>query len=219
MFRIVFLLAAVAATVLFLSNAGHAQSFRDTPLNPREDAPTKLSTGLKLGEQFKGELTAKEKRTVWATFGLSGIGKDKSTLGAGPDPNMYAAALPIQLKAGQPVTITATVIGQDRPVGVFILDPEGKRIQASEKEKSAFGFGTQVVLLSRKTAEIPIEEVSATGKHTIIVVSNRVGAFTVQATSGSGDDRESLERELKELRRRVAEIAVKLKALDEKGKK
>src|SRR5262245_56486970 len=204
MFRLGLLLGAVAAPVLVLSHPAMAQLKN----------VTHLSKGIKFGEKFEGEFAAKHKLRGWSR--RDDEVKVKFTPGV-----LYQGALPIRLKAGQGMSITATVVGQGRLVGIRVINPMGKRIR--EDPEASYEFGNQevpVMVLSAKTAEITIEEVNATGKYTIIVVSDQAGPFTVKATSGSeGDDRESLEKQLKELKKKVAEIEAKLKALDKKPRK
>src|SRR5258708_2684480 len=69
-------------------------------------------TGLKLGEKFEGEMKEKKKYLHW----------DRS----GDVLDHFAAETPIALKAGQKVSITATVIGSDRKVWMALLDPSDK---------------------------------------------------------------------------------------------
>jgi len=204
MFRFGLLLLAVVASVSSFGNTAVAQLKKVVPLGKT----------VSFGEESKGEFGAKHQLQGWSR--LDNEVKVKFTSGT-----LYQGSMPINLKAGQGMSITATVIGQDRLVGIRVLNPAGKRIR--EDPDQSYEFGNQEVpvnILSTKTRTITIEEVSATGIYTIIVVSDQAGPFSVTATSSSeaGEDRESLEKQLKELRRRIVEIEAKLKALDAKPK-
>jgi hypothetical protein len=200
--RFVALLAAVAAVALWTAQTTVAQ---------------KAGKGLKLGEKFEGELGEQQKKPLGykiedlSAGGVSGVG-------------LYMASLPIRLKAGQELSIVAAVAGSDRYVGLQVFDPGQKRILVDSKKQLEFeryhNRGQPVVVVSSKAAAFKIEEVGATGTYTIVVASDRVGAFTVKATSTALEvDREALEQDLKEAKKRVEEIEAKLKALDDKPKK
>lgn len=207
MFRFGILPVAVMVTVAFLPS---------TALSQKEvNKIPALSTGINVGEKFEGEFGKEHK------FPVSWRRKAMPFAVTPGDPNWYTGAIPITLKAGQGISVTATVTGTDRLVGMRVLDPQGKRIKEDDLPpaalKNAQGEPRGDTIVTPKTSDLAIKEVNASGKYTIIVVSNRIGGFTVQATSGSGDDdRKSLEKRLKDLKKEVAEIEAKLKALDEK---
>jgi hypothetical protein len=163
------------------------------------------SKGLELGKTFEGELGGKP---VEARIRIDG-GKSKTGL-IRPG---YQTMLPITLKAGQAVSITATVTGKERLVGIAVLDPAKNPVAVS-------GPSPKVMTVYAKTATVKIEEVPANGEFTIVVASSHVGAFSLRVTSGSDEpSREDLEAELKELKKKVEQIEAKLKAMDEKSKK
>src|SRR5439155_26574249 len=141
MFRSTVLFVAAAASVLCFSHAAMAQKV------------TQLSKGIKLGETFKGEFIAKHKGQAW-------VSGPESKLVITPDPNLYIGSIPITLKAGQGMSITATVTGQDRSVGVHVLDPAGKRILNPDEKLVGRPQGADPTHLSEKTAEYSIGEVN-----------------------------------------------------------
>jgi len=156
------------------------------------------SKTLKLGDEFKDKLERK-----------AGVNKYIGYIENNPFKtyaDLYVSEISIKLKEGQDITITATVKGTDRLVGMQFLDPT-RRVIGNEK-----------IFLSTRTSKYTNEEVPVDGDYTIIVVSEGSGSFTLLATSDAmEDDREMLERELKELKKRVAEIEAKLKALEKKS--
>jgi hypothetical protein len=145
------------------------------------------SKSLKLGEKYEGELK-----------------KDNFSNGA------YQTDVRVSLKAGQSLSITATVVGSDRTVALNVLDTEGKLIEAP-------GCG----VFTKTTAQITVEEVGATGFYTIRVHSTRVGAFTLKATASSEKelDEKALKAEIEELEKTLADRKAKLKALQQKKSK
>lgn len=152
------------------------------------------SKGLKLGDKFEGELKTKGP-TYYQENGLIYSGSDV----------FYSTGLPVELKAGQSITITATVTGKDRKVNIALLDPTGKPLGATDR----------VV----KSAQLTIDEVNVKGRYLIVVNSDQIGPFTLRATAGGMEEsREALEKELKEIRKRAEEIEKLLKAMDEKKK-
>jgi hypothetical protein len=179
MFRIVFLFAAVLAHASFLSSPALAQT----------EKVVAMSKGIKLGEKFKGEFTKEHK--LWCFWKWQGEAPGISGINFRDDP-VCQGAFPITLKAGQDVTITATVTGKERFVGVRILDTEGKRIKEEEFQTLKLQDLPEPrgwTFVNRKTYEVTINELPTTGRYTIIVISDRLGPFTVQATEGSEGDK------------------------------
>jgi hypothetical protein len=147
---------------------------------------------LKLGEKLEGDLK-EEKSYVWPGGGGRLYG--------------YGAEIPVSLKAGQEVSITATVIGTNRKVSVALQDPAGKIIAGSPRNNP-------------KTVELRVEEVSTSGKYMILVMSDQIGAYTLRASGGSDTDTpESLQNKIKELEKELEAAKAKLKALEDKSKK
>jgi len=198
--RPVYLFVALVAAAAFFACAASAQ----------EPKVTTLGTGIKLGETFEGEIGKDQK--------LAGYWWLKGDKNPTNDPNLYQAAIPVTLKAGQGITIAATAAGQDRFVGIRLVDPAGKRIKEDpDLDTTVSGHETAMTWVAPKAAEITVKEVAASGKYTIVVVSNRVGGVTVKTSSpGEGESREALEKQLKDLKKKVEEVEAKLKALDSK---
>jgi hypothetical protein len=147
-------------------------------------------TNIIIGKKFEGELTLPQTR-------ISNVDEFRNTaLG-------YATQLTVALKAGQEILITAQVVGKERKVGILLEDPAGARVVYTN-------FKEQRVVLSA-------EEVSATGKYKITVISDRIGPFTLKATDPAKDDEDSadvlaLEETVKRLRKELEEAEAKLKA-------
>lgn len=114
------------------------------------------SEPLRSGQTRKGELTGERKTTPWLGFVDSYYG--------------HMTDVPVTLKAGDKITIRASVTGKDRKVAVALLDPSGEMIEATARNQDV--GGTQLIA----------EEVNATGKYLIRVVSDRIGSFSVTAT-------------------------------------
>jgi hypothetical protein len=145
---------------------------------------------LKLGEKFEGELTRRA-AIEWPGFAtVTG----------------YATELPVVLKAGQSLKVSARVLGTDRRVCLALRDPTGRSIKAT-------GW-----LENTRTSILSIEEVNTSGKFTIVVASDLIGAFSLQATGPSDDERDAkaLEEKIAELEKELAELRAKLKAKKEK---
>jgi hypothetical protein len=181
-------------------------------------AQKKASKGIKLGETFEGEM----KGDKFAFFkGIAGniavfpkIPLFK-TRGSTTPKDAYIAEVPVALKAGQKVTITAAVKGDDRKLMIIVLDRTGEIVGHSEK-------------FTPKTAELVIEEANATGLYKIGVFSDKSGAFTLRARTPSTAKESSKETELDEkqlkakikaLKKELADLEEKLEALQEKKEK
>jgi RNA polymerase sigma factor (sigma-70 family) len=159
---------------------------------PRAEEPK--GGELKLGVDFKGELAVS---TPWKSYS-TGRRDD-------PLPWGYATEVPVTLKAGQSVTVSATVVGKDRDVGVALIDPAG-RVAGTIRETLPV------------PARLTVEEVNASGKYTVAVVSSQIGPFTVRVTGPSDEesDAKKLEERIKQLREDLADVEAKLKALKAK---
>jgi hypothetical protein len=134
---------------------------------------------LKLGEKYAGELTAKS--TIHLARG-------------------YTAELPVALKAGKPIVITGTVVGDGRTVGMQLVDPSGKAIK-----ETAFTV---------KTCNITFKELPANGKYKILLQSPDVGVFSIVATETAEDgDIKALKARVEQLESELADARRKLDAL------
>jgi hypothetical protein len=148
--------------------------------------------GLKLGAKFEGELGGKPK----------GFQVAREDGNSGPD-NAYFTSMPVTLKAGQQIALTATVVGKDRKVGIILLDPTGKQISGNSTK------------FTTKTANLTYEEVPSSGKYTVILISDLVGPFTLRANgsvNGEGDIK-ALEARIADLEKELADARAKLKTL------
>jgi hypothetical protein len=102
--------------------------------------------------------------------------------------------------------VTTTVVGKDRKVAVVLIDPSGTAIDGTE--------------LRPKAARAKFEEVSATGTYRLVVVSDRIGAFTLKVTGPPAPEADAakLRKEIKELKALLAKKEEQLKALEAKKK-
>ena len=150
-------------------------------------------SGLKLGEKLEGELTEMGSYVGWPGFVDRYYG--------------YATDITVSLKAGQSISISATVVGQGRKVSVALQDPTGKIIAATQRNTAI------------KTVQLTVGEVPATGKYKIAVISDQIGAYSLRATGPSGEDTiEALEARISQLRKELAAAEAKLKALKENSR-
>src|SRR5437868_6463866 len=99
MFRVVCVIVAAMAGTLFTPVSGSAQT-----------------KGITLGKKFEGKVGNTKNR--YENIPGSGILSFDA----------YAAELPITLKAGQSISISATVTGTGRAVWLALLDPTEKAI-------------------------------------------------------------------------------------------
>lgn len=151
--------------------------------------------GIKLGEPFEGELGGKE-------VGMNQL-LPKGVFQF--NPSGFAARIPITLKAGQDLTVTVSVKGSGRNVAIAMIDPAGKLAGHALHEE--------------KTAVLQVDEINAKGQYTIIIHSEKIGPFTVRATSSAmEDDEKALEEKIKQRRKELEELEAKLKALRDKKK-
>jgi hypothetical protein len=158
-----------------------------TPRAPADEG------GITPGEPFKGELTEK-KGYPWPPY------VDTFT--------EFATEVPIKLKGGQKIALSATVVGANRKVSVGLMDPSGKMIATSKRSTAV------------KTVQLTVDEVNATGTYKIVVLSDKIGDFTLRATGPSDAelDATKLEEEIKELKALLAKKEEQLKALKAKKK-
>ncbi len=147
-------------------------------------------TELKSGIRAEGELTEKDESA------FSGILK------------AYVKEYTVKLKAGQSVTFTASVLGTNRLVGVALLDPAGRPIDA-----------TRDVTKAVKATQLTVEEVNATGEYKVFIASEKIGAYTLTAKFSTPEEVEvkQIETRLQVLKKESADLESRLKAL--KGKK
>ncbi len=145
---------------------------------------------LEAGIKAEGELTDKDDVAVQG-FPIKG----------------YAKEYVVKLKAGQSITLTATVLGVNRLVGVAIFDPAGRPIDATRDPSKAV-----------KSTQLAVEEVNATGEYKVFVGSEKIGAYTLLARFSVPQEVElkQLERRLKQLKQEIADIEARLKTLKAK---
>jgi hypothetical protein len=151
---------------------------------------------VKLGKAFEGE-TKTKKGFVY---------HQKNFLVANQEGGykLYFAEVPVTLKAGQSISISTTVKGTGRKVALTLIDPDKEPVDG--------------VTLAVRTTRLKIDEVSATGKYTILVVSDRIGAFTLRADGPTAreSDEKQLKEKIKELEEELANLKKKLKTLQDK---
>ena len=104
-----------------------------------------------------------------------------------------------------------TVRGTDRKVSVVLADKSGEIV----------GFTKAPV---KRSAQLAVDEVNATGPHVISVISDRIGAFTLRVDSPSDKstdklDVKALKAKIKAMKKEIAELEEKLEALQEKKEK
>lgn len=160
------------------ANAAFAQ--RPAPLQP--------------GKKLEAELTEKM------------AGKYYDKVGFGNDG--YLTVLPVKLKAGQPIEITANVVGDKRRVVVWVVDSTNKEIAKSDIKDSS--------------QSLKVKNANATGTYGVVIWSDRIGAFDLIAEF---DGPEALtlaaaKAKVESLKKELAAAEKELKKLeDEAGKK
>lgn len=167
--------------------------------------PAAPPAGIKLGEDFKGKCGGDKKLIFLVPRGASeGVkgGKEAEFIRAMQG---YVGEIPITLKEGQGLDISVTVSGDNRKVFLKLLDPAGEQVAHSKA-------------IEIKTTRLTVEEVNASGKYTIVVVSDQTGGFTLLAKGGAGDeaDEDKLKEQIKQREQELADLKAKLKALQEK---
>lgn len=184
MFQKLFLIVAALAVVSYAASPGLAQS--------------KLGKGLEIGRDFAGVLGGSTKTIQFVKRENGSVGADEA----------YTSSIPITLKAGQSISVTATVVGKSRHVGIQLFDPQGK-ILVFDQESHAHS--------NTKTCVRTVDEVSADGAYRIVVFSDAIGPFTLRAESDSEEeDVAKLEDRIISLREELKGLEAKVKAL--KGK-
>ena len=117
---------------------------------------------------------------------------------------VFTTALPVSLKAGQSLSISATVVGGKRQVALAIVDPTGKWIE-------------QTPAWTRKSAQLKVEEVNANGIYRIVIQSDLIGPFSIRAclsdaeltTKELEDKQQQLEKDLEAVKKQIAEAKTK----------
>lgn len=112
----------------------------------------------------------------------------------------------VDLKTGQSLTVTATVVGANRKVGMVLINPTGKSLETTK-----WGTGGN---------ELKFGPVAATGQYTVVLVSTEIGNYSVAATDPTRPKAPPTEKELEEkiakLKKELAEVEAELKKLKEK---
>lgn len=81
----------------------------------------------------------------------------------------FISELYVQLKGGEPLTVTAEVVGDKRQVALLVEDP-------SEKRTVFGGYNPD-----RNT--VSVKALNTTGKYKITVISDKIGDFNVKVVS------------------------------------
>lgn len=155
---------------------------------------------LKFDEPLKGELTEQHKTAV--QFAYRPDAKQFKKIGI-----VYKVTVPVQIKAGQSLTVSANVVGKGRYVGLQLFDPARKRI------------GDQFPLALKKGITETFEELGATGVYKLVLFSDQIGAFTITAKDPAGkaepsaNNAATLEQQLLRVNQQVAEIEAELSKL------
>jgi HAMP domain-containing protein len=115
------------------------------------------------------------------------------------DTKRFALEVPVRLKAGQKIDLTATVVGTNRTVQLALVDPSGKFVETTY-------YGGKP-----KTERLVVPEVSSTGVYRVVVASNRIGEFTLTARfAGEADEIKTLEAQVERLRRELKDAEERL---------
>jgi hypothetical protein len=147
---------------------------------------------LVLGKKLEGDIGGKSTRIHMLTPQKRNAGMQG-----------YSSEIPVALNSGQSITLSASVVGTGRTVSLILFDPS---------HKIAIGFTKKEI----NTAQLTVDEVNASGKYTIVVVSDQVGPFSLRATSSEDEDETALTAKLKELEQQVEETKAKLNSLKKK---
>ena len=150
---------------------------------------------LQPGKKFEAELTEKM------------AGRYANAPPFGNDPEGYLATLPVKLKAGQPIEITANIVGDGRRVAVYLIDSTNKRIAQTEIKDSS--------------QSLKVKNVNATGMYGVVVWSNQIGAFNLIAEFEEPEvlTVAAAKAKVDQLKKELAAAEAELKALEEKKKK
>jgi hypothetical protein len=129
--------------------------------------------------------------------------KDESQFNGFPV-KVFAKEYSVNLRAGQSITMAATVLGKNRLVGIAIFDPAGRPIDATRDINKAI-----------KATQLVVEEVNATGEYKVIVGSEKIGAYTLEAKFATPAEAETkaIEARLKALKTETETLEARLKAL------
>jgi hypothetical protein len=169
--------------------------------------------GLKLGEEFKGKCAGEKPQVIpLVPPGKKGVAIPNPTPFEanyrGESLRGFTGEVPVTLKEGQGLDVTVTVTGDNRKVFLKLLDPSGLQITESKA-------------VEYKTVRLAIEEANASGKYTIVVVSDQIGGFTLQSKGGADEDTDvdKLKEKIKQREKELADLKVKLRALEDKRSK
>lgn len=157
---------------------------------------TAQGSDLKFGKLLKGELTTKKVYYGWP-------GGLRDSYGG------YTLEVPIALKAGQGMKVSATVLGEGRRVTLGLVNPTGEMIAGTSR-------GTAI-----KTVQLEVKEVSATGTYKIAIISNRIGGFSLLARDPAAKEGESiaeLEERIEKLEKELREAKAKLLKLKQQSR-
>jgi hypothetical protein len=194
--------ALLALAALLLASGG-------TPGRGQEDEKKDDKKGeekvrpLKLGQKYEGE--HKGKREYVSLY------LDKRLSPTFSHEDVYKVTRPIELEAGDPVSLSVTVTGSGRRVALALQDPAGDFIAVTPTKE----FGV-------KTAKLSVEEVNATGRYTVYVISDRIGNFTLYARKPqqqSRDDDKELEKKIAAAEKELEAMKKELEARKKKDKK
>lgn len=164
-----------------------------------------LAGDLDLNKLVKGELSRDKTLRDLRNLG----GNERGGLGSASS-GWYQSEVTLSLKAGQSISIKATVTGKERFVGVILVDPTGKIVfNGARRTKSA-----PIVGAEKRSCETLYEEVNASGKYRLFIASDQIGPFTLLVTDASADEEsvEFLEARKSKLQAELTEVEEKLKA-------
>ncbi len=162
-------------------------------------------TTLTLGEKHDDEIGGEEKPTHGVTalgvISTNGVlpGGVISTIGI--PGRGYQADLTVKLKVGQTVLISADALNDNRKIYVILRDRTGLPVGVSKPESGS--------------SRVKIK-VASNGNHTINVVSNRVGNFTLLVTTDDELSEKELEKKIEILEKELKELKAKLKEKQDK---
>jgi hypothetical protein len=169
--------------------------------------------GLKLGEEFKGRCAGDKPEVITLVLpGKKGVPIANPTQAeinyGGRKLVGFTGEVPVTLKEGQGLDVTVTVTGDNRRVFMKLLDASGLQVAESKG-------------VEYKTVRLMIEEANASGKYTIVVVSDQIGGFTLQSKGGADDDADAdkLREKIKQREKELADLKAKLRALEDKRSK
>lgn len=134
---------------------------------------------------------------------LGQVGKERKPILDNPGAGVwYQKETEISLQAGQSIELKAVVTGKDRRVGIVVVDETNTPVTLP------------VPKFEPELLELKVEEVNATGTYKIILYSDRIGPFTLQAKDITEKDAsiEELEKERQKLLEALEAVERKLKA-------